>query len=195
MRSTEKLLFAVVLCVAAVPGCRKKLNRSATAEKHRPVAAACDSAPGEGYTHPGSSGTCSKDSDCTKGRNGRCMAGRPRMGGRSEPNHCEYDDCFSDTECGAGETCNCGLREPIPERHRCLPSNCRIDGDCGPNGFCSPSKKALGAGTIEGWFCHTEDDECTNDGDCLPEKANSFPYCGYSKKKERWICDRAHASI
>ena len=184
-----RLLVALVLCVSVLPACRKKVDPGAKPEEHREVAATCSSAPGRGYAKVGVPGECSKDSDCKRGMNGRCVLIGDMNPARNR-NACEYDDCFTDSDCHAHETCTCGFRsEMIAERHRCLPSNCRVDGDCGPNGFCSPSKRKMGSSTVEGWYCHTEDDECMNDADCPGARKMFEPYCGYSKKKERWMCD------
>lgn len=181
----------LVLVAVLVPACRDKIKRGTIAEKHRAVAAACDSASAPGVGTPGAGGACDRDSDCKGGRNGRCM---PKLGMSATGNECEYDACFSDAECKSGETCTCGIREPWPARHRCQPSNCRVDRDCGPKGFCSPSKHALASKTVEGWYCHTDDDECMNDSDCPSEVPGRTDYCGYNANKERWVCDRARAS-
>jgi hypothetical protein len=82
-------------------------------------------------------------------------------------------------------------------------SNCQVDSDCGPGGFCSPSRfdinssvdaiGVLGGGMIlSGYFCHTSEDYCVNDSDCdtiecVSEQGCQSVDCAYSTE-ERWDC-------
>src|SRR5207237_924742 len=62
----------------------------------------------------------------------------------------------------------------------CVAGNCRIDSDCGINGFCSAS----GEPSIVGYFCHTPQDTCINDNDCSAHDCRntpSEPRCVYSR--------------
>jgi hypothetical protein len=89
-------------------------------------------------------------------------------------------------------------------------SNCRVDSDCGPRGYCSPSQveafcmcpsAALcgdsgascsangkpvpcecGDACGHGYFCHTRDDTCVDDSDC-PDGT-----CNYDTVVKRWTC-------
>ena len=55
----------------------------------------------EGGSIPG--GTCTADSDCTTGTNGRCV------GNSHDGCRCNYDVCTNDSECMAGGPCECRL--------------------------------------------------------------------------------------
>jgi hypothetical protein len=72
------------------------------------------------------------------GVNGRCGVSGP-IGGLD----CTYDQCFQDTDCDAGGACLCrppNFGGPPPVPNECVPAgNCRVDSDCGPGGYCSPS--------------------------------------------------------
>jgi hypothetical protein len=92
-------------------------------------------------------------------------------------------------------------------------SNCRVDADCGPGGYCSPSQVnvfcfclspalcdkdsgyccigtdcspdycACGDACGHGYYCHTLADDCVDDGDC--ETGDS---CNYDTVVKRWTC-------
>jgi hypothetical protein len=40
-----------------------------------------------------------------------------------------------------------------------------------------------GNGLGRGYFCHTQEDTCTDDADC-----NGGGYCGYDPSKNLWSC-------
>jgi len=132
-------------------------------------------------------GDCQQDSDCTKGTSGRCLVGRGCY------MMCSYDECFQDSDCAGNVPCHCRDSASSTDSNWCLRnSNCRVDNDCGPGGYCSPSQLEgcmrmctvlcpsgthCYAGTAEvpcwcgescgaGYFCHTSCDGCMNDGDC-----------------------------
>ena len=48
----------------------------------------------------------------------------------------------------------------------CYPAGCRVDADCGPGGYCSPSPTLGCCGGPSGFHCHTPQDSCLNDSDC-----------------------------
>src|SRR5262245_5175911 len=79
--------------------------------------------------------SCHLDSDCGSGSNGRCV------GNGHDGCSCSYDTCTTDADCPSGQLCDCrdlwhyGTNGP----NQCLPSNCRVDSDCGPGGYCSPT--------------------------------------------------------
>jgi hypothetical protein len=112
---------------------------------------------------------------------------------------CSYDECVIDTDCGAGKLCECGVSlgtngsdgTPMRSGNRCMPGDCRIDADCGANGFCSPTLDTT-CGPYDGlvgYYCHTPNDECTNDDQC---KDGGGPgYCAREPTAGKWIC--AHA--
>jgi hypothetical protein len=67
----------------------------------------------------------------------------------------------------------------------CVPSNCRVDSDCGPGSLCSPTL-ASGCGGIGGYYCHTPSDECMTDCDCTTSDPSL--YCAYDTTRGRWSC-------
>jgi hypothetical protein len=70
-----------------------------------------------------------------------------------------------------------------------VPGDCRIDSDCGPAGYCSPSSTIGGCGTrLAGYYCRTSDDQCLNDGDCSVDAGPGGGVCAYSTAKMRWEC-------
>jgi hypothetical protein len=110
---------------------------------HRPAGSACPqqraaiSPEASTCTPPDSSscGACTKDSDCTQGTNGRCGYDGP-----AAYLVCSYDGCFNDSDCDGGAPCQCRLSSTSLAANVCLTgSNCRVDSDCGPGGYCSPS--------------------------------------------------------
>jgi hypothetical protein len=134
-------------------------------------------------------GDCQQDSDCKDGINGRCLQLRPPGCYRA----CSYDQCFRDSDCAGNVPCHCRDSASSTDGNRCLiNSNCRVDDDCGPGGYCSPSQLSgcirmctvpCGSGTHcyagatevpcacgqscgAGYFCHTASDTCTNDCEC-----------------------------
>ncbi len=164
-----------------------------TATQHRATAAACDGVrpvtPDPNPTnHPFIK--CTKHSDCTDGKNGRCT-GNPHDGWQ-----CTYDLCQADADCKGGQgLCECGggFRS---DNDVCLDTGCHVDADCVPTsaacgtGFCSPSLGSCGHyGKAVGYFCHTAKDECTNDSDCAGEgQFGMAPYCKYEPSVGHWKC-------
>lgn len=149
-------------------------------ELHRPMSIDCDrTRPSpEVIPDPNFMNECTAHSDCTAGENGRCL--QMRFGYT-----CTYDTCFSDSDCA--NVCECGgaFRS---DANMCLPEGaCRIDADCGANGFCSPTRGDCGdfLGTV-GYYCHTDRDECIDDSDC---EAMGFQwYCRFDRLGGRWSC-------
>lgn len=162
--------------------------------RHRPQPTTCPSArmsydcglSGVG----GAPERCKLDSDCTAGpgTDGRCV-GNPHDGC-----NCSYDTCTTDADCATGTLCDCrdlwhyGANGP----NWCLPSDCRVDADClGGKGYCSPSLD-WGCGAysgVTGWYCHTPEDECTDDGDCASlDGGFGPPFCGYKPEVGHWLC-------
>jgi hypothetical protein len=61
--------------------------------------------------------------------------------------------------------------------------NCRVDADCGAEGYCSPSPlTAICGDSLAGYYCHTAPDLCIDDSDCSGEG------CVYSTTNSRWEC-------
>jgi hypothetical protein len=170
-----------------------------TPAKHRPTAAACPTTRGPGSTDLGGTPCvfsdagpplkCTQDSDCTAGINGRCYV-EEYAGIKCEP-FCSYDTCFSDSDCAASDAGNvaCLCRTTVfgsaDTPNLCaIGSECRLDSDCGPCGFCSPSDLAgTFCGTPPTWFCHTPSDQCTDDSDC-PNGVT----CTHDAMTKRWTC-------
>jgi hypothetical protein len=123
-------------------------------------------------------GSCGRDEDCTAGANGRCDSFRSVV--------CTYDACFTDGECTRGGPCVCEGGQA--GSNACLAGNCQTDADCGSGGYCSPSFGDCGnySGVI-GYYCHTPDDRCVNDEDCV-EPGKGAGYCMYRPDVAHWAC-------
>lgn len=126
--------------------------------------------------------SCTQDSDCVG-----CAGGWP---GRCEGpfSNCVCDECGRDEDCGTSGVCACDGRtfgySHTRRGNSCVPGNCRVDADCGPAGFCSPTVD-ISAGSfygVAGYYCHTPNDQCTNDTDC------SQGDCRYAPQVGHWVC-------
>jgi hypothetical protein len=145
---------------------------------HRPADVACPQQRGAG--HVDVVNACTQDAYCTAGMNGRCIS--PNFPGPAGGSGCSYDACFSDSDCPNNVPCKCRKQATDNAPNYCASeSNCRIDSDCGSNGFCSPSVLDITgavAGSVGfGYFCHTPQDACLNDSDCDPSDCLSSPGC------------------
>jgi len=162
------------------------LPRAAT--MHRAAPAMCDHERPPGFPpEPGPPAACSSDADCTMDESGRCN------GNSHDSWQCTYDACFADSDCSADSACECGGGFRA-DNNVCVTGNCRTDGDCA-SGFCSPTRGSCGDyfGTV-GWFCHTCEDTCVNDADCVGLDGGSFgaPYCAFDPVSGRWGCQNTH---
>jgi hypothetical protein len=120
--------------------------------------------------------TCGRDSDCTTGTNGRCLMNEP-----VPVAVCSYDACFSDSDCPANTPCDCRDSASSSAPNLCLGgSDCRVDSDCGPGNFCSPSQYGQWCGFT--YHCHTASDTCVDDSDCVGAG------CNFNKQTGRWAC-------
>jgi hypothetical protein len=126
---------------------------------------------------------CTDDAECSDGTNGRCVT----SGGPVEECECTYDACFHDTACNTGELCAChGSPYTGNFGNACVQANCRVDSDCGPGGYCSPSADPNScAGGLLGYYCHTPKDLCVNDADCSPSGGPQV--CAY--QNGFWQCE------
>lgn len=150
------------------------------AEQHRASASACPMDRPMTTPDPTAMGDCATDADCTEGVNGRCVSHRGYA-------FCSYDTCFADDACEGPCLCRGeGGGVGSGGANRCVSGNCQTDADCGPGNFCSPTLGDCGlyGGTV-GYYCHTCDDECTNDSECTEMGAG---YCAYSPTVAHWIC-------
>ncbi len=125
---------------------------------------------------------CTANADCKAQKNGRC----------NTTGHCAYDSCYHDADCGKGGVCVC--TEEGTRGYACVMGGCSVDGDCTTgraNGYCSPTYGLTCGpftGTI-GWYCHTKDDDCVDDGDCKPRTGKGARgYCAWSPEAEKWVC-------
>jgi hypothetical protein len=128
---------------------------------------------------------CSNDSQCADaGVNGRCIQNTPGLLGCL----CTSDTCADDSACPAGQTCAChGSPNDYGAGNHCLPSDCRVDADCGPCGWCSPTVSSGSCLSVVGYYCHTPKDQCVNDSDCLDAGLRSAT-CGYDASLGYWRC-------
>jgi hypothetical protein len=71
----------------------------------------------------------------------------------------------------------------------CVPGDCRVDSDCGPGGYCSPTVAPNGL-SLSGYYCHTPLDQCIDDTDCPTAGAPtpSLGFCYYAPTTARWQC-------
>jgi hypothetical protein len=179
--------------------------------QHRSTSASCPSQRGSGPSCVDTTcSSCSSDSQCTDGVNGRCFPweGLISLGG------CSYDECFSDSNCGARTPCLCRSSSTDNSANMCdVGGNCAVDSDCGPGGYCSPSMETCYStnheAAVEGrnyggpnpYYCHTASDLCTNDSDCAPLDAgtatNPMTYtpCAYNVQNSHWECTQFTCSL
>ena len=168
---------------APTGGARSAPMCGGSAQQHRGVPNACDAQRRAsdpmalGITQ---SGECKADADCKDGRNGRCLVSAvaaPR---------CTYDECLTDADCGEGKNCFCAPGDYV--HNRCVEANCHTDADCNEDGACSASYGDCGAlHDVQGYYCHTCEDECTDDRDCWGETQQPRD-CRYDKKRKLWSC-------
>ena len=100
------------------------------------------------------------------------------------------DQCTTDDQCQAGTACGCATDFHGNAIHvnMCVSAGCRVDGDCGPGGVCSPSFTGH-CGSLAGFYCHSAADECTGHGDCCVDPARQA--CQYSPELGHWTCQAA----
>jgi hypothetical protein len=155
--------------------------RPGAPKNHRPSDAQCLTTPAPQNCNMG--GSCDKDTDCTKGLNGRCVV----SGADAIMCACSYDLCTSDTQCKMGGPCSCHDSAYMGGiGNTCVPGNCRVDADCeGGKGYCSPSDAQVGCGGLPSYYCHTPSDSCVNDSDCGGGNG-----CVYQVKPPRWECQQ-----
>lgn len=152
--------------------------------EHRPHANTCDDirdVPEPEIGETDDSTECTSHSDCIDGFNGRCISIWDYISGEDiRVFRCSYDECFLDSDC-ADFVCECGGNDP----NYCFrEGNCKVDSDCGANGYCSPSADTCNWGTV-GYYCKTVKDECSRDRDCDSKN------CMYSREESCWICGSA----
>lgn len=151
---------------------------------HRASGSTCPAGRAPGLSLPlcncfncGCAGLCGGDSDCTKGTDGRCLM--TSIGAAMAT--CSYDECASDSDCPANVPCDCRPSVASSAANSCVTgSDCRVDSDCGPGGFCSPSLHGQWCGST--YHCHTASDTCVNDSDCTGAG------CNFNQQLGHWAC-------
>lgn len=204
--------IAPVPCESRLVDTEAAAMNAGAPQKHRPTAACCPAQRGpapSGQPYDSCSGavgttcpanhatTCTSDSECTARANGRCFPFEGLVG----PGGCDYDQCFTDSNCGTRTPCLCRSSATDSNSNVCdVGGNCAVDSDCGPAGYCSPSVELPDANICWGpkrYYCHTASDQCTNDADCSPPDAGppspSSPgyACAYNPQDSRWECVKA----
>ncbi len=185
------LVFAFAVLGGACASSSNSNNSDASAPTprtpavHRAIATDCPSTRDPGMPQLNATG-CKADTDCTQGTNGRCNF---TLG--SGGNACSYDQCATDSKCGAG-VCLC--RDPSSAgANVCVNGNCRLDAQCAPFA-CSPSGVNINTGCRSGivsgqlgYFCHATGDECVDSADC--QKSGGLDQsCVFSVDKLHWVC-------
>jgi hypothetical protein len=159
---------------------------------HRATPSCCPSergpAPAGQPYGPGVASTCSSNSQCTSGADGRCFPDEGLVGRGG----CSYDQCFTDSDCPSGTPCLCRSSPSDTSANVCAPrGNCVLDLDCGPGGYCSPSQDCFG---LPVYYCHAASDTCINDADCLFVDAGggcpAEAICAYSSEARHWACSQ-----
>ena len=191
--SVSRLLvpgFVPLFLISGLAACGKEESSPGPLpepESHRSEAVVCDRERPLGEISTADAGGeavtgCTTHEECTDGENGRCT-----LANRYE-RRCTYDSCFEDADCGSTVcACDGGWRSGS---NTCLSGNCQVDADCGAGGWCSPSLSDCGFfGGVEGYWCHTPEDTCTNDSDCPETGDFGGPgYCMYSQTLGHWEC-------
>ncbi len=137
------------------------------------------------------SSQCASDNDCypNAGLQGRCTPVADASCDGTRPcGFCTQDQCYDDGHCA--NVCDCRgspIHSSPSAPNTCLPTgNCLLDIDCSDAGvaYCSPSLTygCSSRGWV-GYFCHTSQDECTNDSDCATGN-----HCSYEWSVLHWTC-------
>jgi hypothetical protein len=144
-----------------------------------------------GYPADAAPTSCTSDTQCSDGG--------PALGG-SPSSHCLHGECSTsactmDDDCGDGGVCSC-QGSTFGYAHTsfgnvCVPGNCRSDADCGPGSYCSPTLSGGPFYGIQGYYCHSCNDECTNDSDCGD---GGCSYCAYDRTVGHWACSHSCAA-
>ncbi|HEX7477286.1 MAG TPA: hypothetical protein VF331_05730 [Polyangiales bacterium] len=101
---------------------------------------------------------------------------------------------MQDSDCSAGQTCACRGTVYNKFVNTCVPSNCRVDADCGAGNYCSATVPAQTfCADVGGYYCHTPNDLCLDNSDCADAEADAGAgpaqaYCAYSTTNQRWQC-------
>ena len=141
----------------------------------------------DGGSAPNNYGGCTGDGQCTSGQDGRCQAVYNSMACG-----CSYDTCDIDDVCGDNAVCLCRTTDTPSSANHCLTAgNCRVDSECGAGGYCSPS--LLVGDTCNqdniAYFCHSAQDQCVQDSQCVAAIGQPAQGCLFSPHGEGyWAC-------
>ena len=165
----------------ACPGTGGAITRATIPTEHRATAAACSPStrapapPDAGLMSCTSHGDCATDGSLTYFSS--CLHGV-----------CSFDQCLSDSDCGATDVCACANDyyggNTAYHANVCVHATCRVDADCGAGGYCSPSHGHCG--TFEGFYCHGPSDTCVDSTvDCAGCGKNA---CVYAPTVGAFVC-------
>jgi len=134
-----------------------------------------------GFVPDASNDQCAVDRDCTARGGGHCVSSRV---GRI----CTYDTCYADGDCTMGACVCAGGVLGNAGANVCLMGNCRVDADCGANGYCSPTYDTMCGpySGFRGFYCHTPRDACIDDADCV--MGTMMGYCAFQPTVGSWAC-------
>jgi hypothetical protein len=132
---------------------------------------------------------CLEHADCVEGEGGWCE--EQFQAGYRSANHCRYDDCSSDADCGAGFICICGDDVSSPS-NTCARANCVVDADCGPGQVCAAvdANPETCSWSVElEYQCTSDADECRLDADCIAAGYDEGSTgCVWNSAEERRVC-------
>jgi hypothetical protein len=121
-------------------------------------------------------GRCSSNADCPA--NAECS---PSGLCHNRP------ECENDSECGSEEACACSgvvvqRQSGIVGFNQCVPAQCRSSADCA--GYSCAASASDICGPLDGYYCHSDSDECFRNSDC--ETTGSL--CAYDGGMRSWRC-------
>lgn len=109
-----------------------------------------------------------------------------------------YDACISDSDCASDQACQCGRRDgqagPADTVNHCVKAACHVDSDCGSSGTCGYNLEYVEGicgnenGSAEGFYCHTPNDVCKDDSDCLIDADISYMSPCLRAENTLWQC-------
>jgi len=188
MKCSIRRVLAVVVVLCGYPACDNGRLDPTTGHvsgevppEHRVAATACSPSQNQPPVPDGGVPSCSSDSDCTAGGAtafATCVRGT-----------CSFDKCLTDSDCTDG-VCGCSTDyyggNTAYHPNVCVPANCHTDSDCGPGGFCSPSRGRCGS--YLGFYCHGSADTCVDPAmDC----AGGAFSCVYTPITGTFVCGGA----
>ena len=127
-------------------------------------------------------GTCAYDAECKDKPHGWCS-----LGGQIDATGCAYG-CVNDSECGAGQICECG--DPIG---RCVQAQCVSDADCASGFLCKAYDASGGCGQTT-YTCQTAADTCGGDSDCVVGAAH-YAHCRLDATRSGFQCNPQACAI